>query len=82
MLCFESVVTDAAQRRKGYSRRVLGALAAWAQASGATMATLQVEAHNTAGRTLYHAIGMTTELHRYHYRRAPGKPANEGSSGT
>jgi N-acetylglutamate synthase len=72
MLCFESVVTDAAQRRKGYSRRVLAALAAWAQRNGAKMATLQVEAHNTAGRTLYHSIGMTTELHRYHYRRAPG----------
>jgi len=34
------------------------------------MATLQVEASNTPGRTLYAAIGMTTELHRYHYRRA------------
>ena len=71
MLCFESVVTDAAHRRKGYSRRVLAALAQWAQRSGVATATLQVEAHNTAGRTLYHAIGMTTELHRYHYRRAP-----------
>jgi len=71
MLCFESVVTDAAHRRQGYSRRVLGALAAWARRNGATKATLQVEAHNTPGRTLYHSIGMTTELHRYHYRRAP-----------
>jgi N-acetylglutamate synthase len=71
MLCFESVVTHGQHRRKGYSRRVLGALASWAQINGATMATLQVEAHNTPGRTLYHAIGMTTELHRYHYRRAP-----------
>jgi N-acetylglutamate synthase len=71
MLCFESVVTDTAHRRKGFSRRVLGALAAWAQRNGATKSTLQVEAHNTPGRTLYHSIGMTTELHRYHYRRAP-----------
>ena len=71
MLCYESVVTDAAHRRKGYSRRVLTALARWAEGQGATMATLQVEAGNTPGRTLYHAIGMTTELHRYHYRRAP-----------
>ena len=30
MLCFESVVTDTAHRRRGYSRRVLGALADWA----------------------------------------------------
>jgi N-acetylglutamate synthase len=71
MLCFESVVTDARHRRRGYSRRVLGSLALWAQRRGAAMATLQVEVDNTPGRTLYHAVGMTTELHRYHYRRAP-----------
>ena len=71
MLCFESVVTDAQQRRKGYSRRVLGALARWGGANGAAIATLQVEASNIPGRTLYHAIGMTNELHRYHYRRQP-----------
>ncbi|HTZ35288.1 MAG TPA: GNAT family N-acetyltransferase [Stellaceae bacterium] len=72
MLCFESVVTAANHRRKGYSRRVLGALAAWAQRRGLGLATLQVEASNTPARTLYHAIGMTQELHRYHYRRQPG----------
>jgi len=71
LLCFESVVTDAAHRRRGYSRRVLAALALWGRDKGATGSTLQVEASNTAGRTLYHAIGMTTELHRYHYRRQP-----------
>jgi N-acetylglutamate synthase len=71
LLCFESVVTDAQHRRKGYSRRVLAALASWAKRQGVSMATLQVEASNTPGRMLYHAIGMTTELHRYHYRRAP-----------
>ena len=71
MLCFESVVTDAQHRRKGYSRRVLAALAGWARRQGVDMATLQVEAINTPGRALYHSIGMTTELHRYHYRRAP-----------
>ena len=72
LLCFESVVTDAQHRRKGYSRRVLAALAAWAKRQGIGVATLQVEAANTPGRRLYHSIGMTTELHRYHYRRAPG----------
>jgi GNAT superfamily N-acetyltransferase len=71
LLCFESVVTDAAHRRKGHSRRVLAALAVWARQRGSKMATLQVEASNTPGRTLYYSIGMTTELHRYHYRRAP-----------
>jgi len=72
MLCFESVVTDERRRRQGLSRRVLAALAEWAARNGATGATLQVEADNTPGRTLYRSIGMTTELHRYHYRRAPG----------
>lgn len=72
MLCFESVVTDQRRRRQGLSRRVLAALAEWAGRNGAAIATLQVEADNTPGRTLYHSIGMTTELHRYHYRRAPG----------
>ena len=72
MLCYESVVTDAQRRRQGYSRRVLAALARWAKQKGATGATLQVEADNTPARALYHSIGMTTELHRYHYRRQPG----------
>jgi N-acetylglutamate synthase len=71
MLCFESVVTDAAQRRRGHSRRVLAALARWARGNGAVKATLQVEAPNTPARNLYRSVGMTTELHRYHYRRAP-----------
>jgi len=71
-LCYESVVTDAGRRRQGLSRRVLAALAGWAKASGATLATLQVEASNTPARALYHSIGMTAELHRYHYRRQPG----------
>jgi N-acetylglutamate synthase len=72
MLCFESVVTDVLRRRQGYSRRVLAALAEWAKQNGARCATLQVEAGNAPARALYHSIGMTTELHRYHYRRAPG----------
>jgi ribosomal protein S18 acetylase RimI-like enzyme len=72
MLCFESVVTDAHRRRQGLSRRVLAALATWAGQNGATLATLQVEASNAPARALYHSIGMTNELHRYHYRREPG----------
>jgi uncharacterized protein with PIN domain len=38
---------------------------------------LQVEASNTAGRALCDSVGMTTELHRYHYRRAPIPALNE-----
>ena len=71
LVCYESVVTDTSHRRQGHARRVLAALGNWAQRHGATGACLQVEADNTAGRTLYRAIGMTTELHRYQYRRQP-----------
>ena len=71
MLCFESVVTDARHRRKGLSRRLLAVLASWGKQNGASIATLQVEADNAPARALYHSIGMTTELHRYHYRRQP-----------
>jgi N-acetylglutamate synthase len=66
------VVTDARHRRQGLSRRVLAALAEWGKQSGASVSTLQVEADNAPAQALYHSIGMTTELHRYHYRRAPG----------
>ena len=72
LLCYESVVTDRERRRRGYSRRVLAALAAWAKAEGATGACLQVQADNAPALPLYHSIGLTQELYRYHYRRQPG----------
>jgi GNAT superfamily N-acetyltransferase len=72
LLCYESVVTDPARRRRGYSRRVLAALAAWAKIEGATGVCLQVQADNEPALPLYRSIGLTTELYRYHYRRAPG----------
>jgi ribosomal protein S18 acetylase RimI-like enzyme len=71
LLCYESVVTDAGRRRQGLGRRVIASLAAWARDSGATGACLQVQADNTPARALYTGFGLTTELHRYHYRRAP-----------
>ena len=71
LLCYESVVTDTARRRRGHARRVLAALARWARAEGAIGACLQVEADNAAGHALYDAVGMTEELHRYCYRRQP-----------
>jgi hypothetical protein len=72
LLCYESVVTDTARRRQGHSRRVLAALAAWAKEEGATGTCLQVQADNAPAVPLYHSIGLTTELYRYHYRRQPG----------
>jgi ribosomal protein S18 acetylase RimI-like enzyme len=71
LLCFESVVTDAARRRRGYTRRVLASLAAWGKAQGATGVCLQVQADNAPAVPLYESIGLTTELYRYHYRRQP-----------
>jgi N-acetylglutamate synthase len=71
LLCFESVVTHAGHRRRGFARRVLGALAAWGRDNGAKGACLQVEASNTPARDLYARFGLASELYRYHYRREP-----------
>ena len=71
LLCYESVVTDAARRRQGLGWRVVASLAAWARAEGARGVCLQVEASNTPARALYDRFGLTTELYRYGYRRQP-----------
>jgi N-acetylglutamate synthase len=71
MLCYDMVVTDARERRRGHSRKIVTALAGWARAQGATDACLQVVAENTAARALYDQIGLKSEVYRYHYRRAP-----------
>ena len=71
LLCYESIITDLGQRRQGLARRVIGALAAWAQDGGAEGACLQVQADNAPARALYAGFGLTGELYRYHYRRAP-----------
>ena len=74
MLCYESVITDSRSRGRGYGRRVIIALAAWAKESGAEGACLEVEAANIPARALYDAIGLRCELYRYHYRREPRPP--------
>jgi len=73
LLCCESVITSESHRGRGVGRRLMSALFAWAAAQGATGTCLQVEANNTAGLALYHGLGMTTELSRYHYRRQPSR---------
>lgn len=73
MLCYESVVTDSRQRRCGHARRIVTTLAGWAKAQGATEACLQVVAENAPARALYDGIGLTGEVYRYHYRRAPAQ---------
>jgi N-acetylglutamate synthase len=74
LLCYESVITDNRRRRSGFGRRVVTGLAAWAKKQGALGACLEVEAPNTAARALYEAVGLKTELYRYHYRREPPPP--------
>jgi len=69
LLCYESVVTDAARRRQGLGWRVVASVAAWGRAQGARGVCLQVEASNTPARALYDRFGLTTELYRYGYRR-------------
>ena len=71
LLCFESVITGSGWRRRGYSRRIITSLAAWARENGARGACLEVEAGNSAALALYDAIGLRRELYRYHYRREP-----------
>jgi N-acetylglutamate synthase len=71
MLCYESIITDSRRRRQGGGRRIVNALAAWARDQGAIGACLEVEAHNAPARALYDAVGLKTELYRYHYRREP-----------
>ena len=71
LLCYESVITDPRRQRRGYARRVVTSLAAWAKEQGAEGACLEVEACNTGALALCDVVGLKTELHRYHYRRAP-----------
>lgn len=71
ILCYESVIADPNRRRQGFSRRVIAALADWGRANGADSACLQVEAGNAPARALYDRFGLTAELSRYHYWRAP-----------
>ena len=71
LLCYESVITDNRWQRRGYARRVITTLAAWAKEQGAEGACLKVEAANQPARALYDAIGLKTELYRYHYRGEP-----------
>jgi ribosomal protein S18 acetylase RimI-like enzyme len=71
LLCYESVITDSRRQRRGYARRIITSLAAWAKEQRAEGACLEVEAGNRPARALYDAIGLKTELYQYHYRREP-----------
>jgi ribosomal protein S18 acetylase RimI-like enzyme len=64
------IATSAAERGKGYGRRIVLSALKWARLRGATEAWLQVGADNQPAVKLYEAIGFT-EVYRYHYRRPP-----------
>lgn len=72
LLCCESVITAPAHRGRGHARRLMQALLHWAGAKGGDGVCLQVVADNAPAFALYRGLGLTTELYRYHYRRAPG----------
>jgi GNAT superfamily N-acetyltransferase len=70
LLCYASVVTAPARRRRGLAFRLVAALAAWARSQDAGGACLQVEADNAPARALYDRFGLARELYRYCYYRA------------
>jgi GNAT superfamily N-acetyltransferase len=74
VICYESVVTDPCRLRRGYGRRVIRSLAAWAVEQGAAGACLEVEAINIPALALYATLGFS-ELYSYHYRREPASAA-------
>ncbi len=62
------IATDAAERGKGFGRRIALSALKWARLRGAQTAWLQVEAGNEAAQRLYGSLGFA-ETYRYHYRR-------------
>ncbi|AKH86267.1 GNAT family acetyltransferase [Streptomyces sp. CNQ-509] len=68
-----AMATLPAARGRGAGGRVLGALAEWAGAHGATGLYLQVERDNPAALRLYARAGFR-EVCTYHYRTAGAKP--------
>jgi ribosomal protein S18 acetylase RimI-like enzyme len=73
LLCLESVIADRERRRRGFARRVVRHLAVWGRDRGAAGVCLEVEAVNAPAIALYDALGLKTELYRYHYRRQPAE---------
>ena len=59
--------TTPGHRRQGHGRRVLGAIAAWAQSQGASDLYLQVDETNAAGRALYARAGFVDAYRYKHY---------------
>jgi GNAT superfamily N-acetyltransferase len=69
MIGLFDIVVDAAQRRRGIGRALVGSLLAWGREQGARRAYLQVLTANTPARTLYAAFGFTTAYTYYYLQR-------------
>lgn len=68
-----NVVTDPTRRREGLASAMMRTGFAWARATGASWAALNVQANNDGARALYQSLGFS---HQYGYRyRIPGAPA-------
>lgn len=59
-----NVITDRARRRQGLGAAMMRTGLAWAKAQGATVAALNVQADNEAGKALYAGLGYR---HQYDY---------------
>lgn len=59
-----NVVTDPAERRKGYAGAMMRTGLAWARANGAAVAALNVAADNAPAHALYAGLGY---VHQYDY---------------
>lgn len=62
-----NVVTDPARRRQGLGAALMHTGLAWAKAQGATVAALNVQADNAAGKALYASLGYARQ-YDYSYR--------------
>jgi N-acetylglutamate synthase len=70
VVCVNSVVADPEFRRRGYARKAVSAVLAWAaEAAGATEACIPVVGSNAPAIALYRSLGFRQEAYRYHYRR-------------
>ena len=65
-----NVVTDRAERRKGYAAAMMRTGLAWAAANGAHFAALNVAADNPAAQELYAGLGYRRQ-YEYVYRVPP-----------
>ena len=61
------LITDPAERKKGYGTRLLAGILRWSRENGACHAYLQVMEVNVVARKLYAKFGFQ-EVYRYWYR--------------